>query len=99
MEKKEKKENFSLRRPRHEKGEKGEKPFRVFSFSPCLSPSPSPPDASTVRTAIEKADPALLTLLDTARDRLGARLTYLDTPTLKAGRRPADFDSNENYSQ
>ena len=77
---------------RAEKGEKGEKPFRVSPFLPAPSPKKSPVDASTVRTAIENAAPGLLAFMDAARDRLGARLTYLDTPTVKAGRKPYGWE-------
>lgn len=48
-----------------------------------------------VRQAVlQAAEPGLLAFLDTGRERLGLKLTYLDTPTLRAGRRPWYWDTD-----
>ena len=49
-------------------------------------------EAERVRASLNRACPGLLAFLDAGRDRLGVRLTYLETPDLALGKRPGWFD-------
>lgn len=46
---------------------------------------------SEVRASLAKTSPGLLAFMNLARERFGARVTYIETPEIKIGRRPSDW--------
>ena len=60
-----------------------------------MKPTPKPLSAdaqrAAVREAIQRASPGLLAFVDLAREKIDAKLTYLETPDLTLGRKPADW--------
>lgn len=44
-----------------------------------------------VRASLSRTAPGLLEFMDLAREQFDARVTYIETPELKLGRRPSDW--------